>query len=388
MIARRFALSLFQRHPLHFSRLKDLSILNLTDKYWAKKPSPLLCEAFYAISEYLDLIPPLPKPVRYELNYVSLRAPPISIPSNSVQNPTSFTKFIRERWPEAVHIYTDGSLIDGKVGSAYYDMTRNAIARFRLADFASIYTAELIALHEAFKYAMQLHLEPRPVIFLTDSLSVIAKLQNINPNSNLNYIEGEIVKLCAALRTSGRQFRLIWVKSHAGIVGNELVDSYAKEATKKPTCDIQTPVYPPSDLRRRLREEMLKEWQDTYDRYPSGEPYKTTFPKVSLTPWFTKCPGKSKSFYKTISRIRSGHCVTKAYLHRIGRSDTDLCDTCQTTETLHHIILECNKFNAQRDIMINSLPTSIPRPFNLATILRQDVYELIFIFLCSSNITI
>ncbi|KAF6205883.1 hypothetical protein GE061_020058 [Apolygus lucorum] len=120
---------------------------------------------------------------------------------------------------------------------------------------------------------MQLHLEPRPVIFLTDSLSVITKLQNINPNSNLNYIEGEIVKLCAALRTSGRQFRLIWVKSHAGIVGNELVDSYAKEATKKPTIDIQTPVYLPSDLRRRLREEMLKEWQDTYDRYPSGETY-------------------------------------------------------------------------------------------------------------------
>ncbi|KAF6199050.1 hypothetical protein GE061_007075 [Apolygus lucorum] len=268
MIARRFALSLFQRHPLHFLDLKDLSILNLTDKCWAKKPSPLLCEAFYVISEYLDLIPPLPKPVRYELNYVSLRAPPISIPSNSVQNPTPFTKFIRERWPEAVHnidnidnidiIYTDGSLIDGKVGSAYYDVTRNAIARFRLADFASICTAELIALHEALKYAMQLHLEPRPVIFLTDSLSVITKLQNINPNSNLNYIEGEIVKLCAALRTLGRQFRLIWVKSHAGIVGNELVDSYAKEATKKPTCDIQTPVYPPSDLRRRLREQMLK----------------------------------------------------------------------------------------------------------------------------------
>ncbi|KAF6212316.1 hypothetical protein GE061_012838 [Apolygus lucorum] len=231
MIARRFALSLFQRHPLHFSRLKDLSILNLTDKYWARKPSPLLCEAFYGISEYLDLIPPLPKPVR-------------------------------------------------------------------LADFAPIYTAELIALHEALKYAMQLHLEPRPVIFLTDSLSAITKLQNINPNSNLNYIEGEIVKLrvCAALRTSGWQFRMIWVKSHAGIVENELVDSYAKEATKKPTCDIQTPVYPPSDLHRRLREEMLKEWQDTYDRYPSGEPYKTMFPKVSLTPWFTKCPGKSKSF--------------------------------------------------------------------------------------------
>lgn len=49
-----------------------------------------------------------------------------------------------------------------------------------------------------------------------------------------------------------------------------------------------------------------------------------------------------------MAQLRTGKCKQKAYLHRIGTEDSDLCDECVQKETLKHVVLDCRKLIVER----------------------------------------
>jgi len=119
------------------------------------------------------------------------------------------------------------------------------------------------------------------------------------------------------------------VKAHAGIEGNKIVDTLAKEAAQDEKDG--TYVYnriPISTIASRVKEEGLKKWQAQWEKAVNGASCRSFFPKVDqrlklqipITLEFTA--------------IISGHGKTKAYLNRFKLTDSLMCP-CNEARTVH-----------------------------------------------------
>ena len=56
----------------------------------------------------------------------------------------------------------------------------------------------------------------------------------------------------------------------------------------------------------------------------------------------------SRQTVTTIARLRTGHCGLNHYLHRFGLRTSPYCECRQGKETVEHYLLECRKYNEQR----------------------------------------
>ena len=135
------------------------------------------------------------------------------------------------------------------------------------------------------------------------------------------------------------------------------------------------PWFPPTDLKKEIAANVTQQWKVEHERYHAGHRYVRVFPPPRLhTCWFNNMPLRPKTFFKIMSRLRTGHCCTKKYLFKIGRANSDTCELCSVTEDEHHLLMECPRFNAAREIMFSEISQSVAQPFNLEHILRlQDV---------------
>lgn len=142
----------------------------------------------------------------------------------------------------------------------------------------------------------------------------------------------------------------MYIPSHIGIPGNEAADEKAKQAITSPEakiCKIQTP----SDLKSHIK----KHFWETRDQ--KWREYKTHLSAI-LPSTYIKLPnpcGRRNEI--VINRIRLGHTrLTHSYL--LTKTEPPTCDTCQKPLTVSHIILECVKYRAQREIY-NIQPTLV-----------------------------
>lgn len=48
-----------------------------------------------------------------------------------------------------------------------------------------------------------------------------------------------------------------------------------------------------------------------------------------------------------MSKMRTGKCKLRSYLHAIGAEDSDVCE-CGQKETIKHVLLDCRRWNKER----------------------------------------
>ena len=123
----------------------------------------------------------------------------------------------------SIHIYTDGSKSEEKVGFAC--ILPSVTFKKNLPPQASIYTAELCAILSAISLAMPL-LSSNFTIF-SDSKSA---LQAVTNKFSKHPIVKEIHVWLNILAKKGKIFNFCWIPSHIGLEGNEKADKLAKEA--------------------------------------------------------------------------------------------------------------------------------------------------------------
>jgi hypothetical protein len=79
-------------------------------------------------------------------------------------------------------------------------------------------------------------------------------------------------------------------------------------------------------------------------------------------------PGKhTKAIYDTLNKkeagtlaqLRTGMARINGYLHRIGASDTDLCDCGAAKETIKHFLFLCARWNHLRAHLLQQMGTRI-----------------------------
>ena len=224
-------------------------------------------------------------------------------------------------------VYTDGSRTESGVGAAFCAIEDGLVVHRlgrRLRDNNTVFQAELYAIQEALTWLVDVNrIMPKAEIF-SDSLSA---LQAIHKHRTKHPVVLNIKHKLLLLKD---KVALAHVLAHRGTFGNELADREAKAATTRETVDLDLPV-PHSYIKRKLKEQLLQNWQDHWDYSDKGRKTNTLIPKVNqeeypLTP--------------STTAFLTGHGPFKAHLNRFNRSSTQDC-VCGRQATADHYYYEC-----------------------------------------------
>ncbi|GBM74561.1 hypothetical protein AVEN_184367-1 [Araneus ventricosus] len=129
------------------------------------------------------------------------------------------------------NVFNDGSKCNGRVGCGpvvYYGDQIQREFSWRLNDHSTVFLPESQGIKNAIMESLDLQGE---INIYTISRSVLESL-----NSPLS--QSEIIHEIKKWIQNKANYRLYWVKSHIGIVGNEKVASLSKVATEKNEVDF------------------------------------------------------------------------------------------------------------------------------------------------------
>lgn len=245
-----------------------------------------------------------------------------------------------ENYIDYEHIFTDGSLKDGVVAAAAVSQ-RSFTQPFqlRLPDGGSIYTAELQAILLALKHCLQS--QRTHFLLLSDSLSAIQTLQTRKISHPLL---ADIHDLHTELTLDGKTIVFMWVPSHVGIKGNELVDAAAKAALSH---EVQT--NPPAyisyrDLYRNTSTYCHTLWQESWSCQIENKLFKF-MPNLKEPLPSVAFPRKEQT---ALTRLHIGHTyLTHSFILR--KEDPPWCYGCDKVLTIRHILLECADLIEERN---------------------------------------
>lgn len=240
------------------------------------------------------------------------------------------------------NIFTDGSKVNQQTGAAVvYD---TELHKFRLPDMASVFTAEAYAILKATELVNSDTIQ-RNHLIQTDSLSTIMSIQQLYPeNKIINQIQNNIHQ--ATL--NGKKIVIMWVPSHIGIPGNEKADRTAREAiniTEYTATNIQT-----QDIKNYLKDKVNTKWKTHWNSVTQCHLKRI---KEESEYW---TPLDNRKEQVVLTRLRIGHTLL-THKHIFERGEPTKCDTCNTNITVEHILLECPKYEAERNT--NKIPPSL-----------------------------
>lgn len=242
-----------------------------------------------------------------------------------------------------VQIYTDGSRTDTGVGSGiavYISKERVHQFQYRLDNRCSNNQAEQLAILKALE---KLHnwdnLTEKSAAVHTDSKITLDLLRN-NPKHN-SLIDGIKMEL-RNLQQRNWKIHFTWIKAHVGNEGNELADQLAKQAANNPKLEVIYNLTPTSAIKRELREESVSKWENEWLSARNGHITKSYFPSVQ---------GRLKTkinLSHNFTAITTGHGKFGEYFHRFRIIDDPTC-LCRTgSQTVDHIIWECELLESER----------------------------------------
>lgn len=257
-------------------------------------------------------------------------------------------------------IYTDGSKYANNVGCAVF--STHYSRQIRLSDQASIFTAELIAISSAIDYAIN-NDNFHKYLIITDSMSSVQALQNIFSE---NPLIQKIHELLTISKRNNKTIRFLWVPSHMGISGNEIVDQLAKEATKCP--EYQGKVTH-RDLIISIKQNIRDSWQRHWDALENN---KLRSIKPTISQWNTSNRSQRRDSV-ILARLRIGHTrLTHEYIFK--REDPPQCSKCLTPLTVEHLIDSCPQYSTIRskyNVNIHSLCDDFAKIENLFKFLKE-----------------
>jgi ribonuclease HI/exonuclease III len=257
-------------------------------------------------------------------------------------------------------IYTDGSEIQGQVGTAAWCPGAGRGKSRYLGDNtrSTVYSAELVGIELALQIAQELEGCKRVTIF-TDNQAAIQAITNPRITSG-QYITQRAVAGINKARKMGITPTIQWIPSHIGIQGNEEVDLLAKEAAGWNQQDrtvqetLRARAYPSFTLRsakkRHAKQETARVWGDEWQNGLHGREYYLYAPTPHRK-YFDTHGSLKKALSAVITQMRTGKIGLNSYLHGIkaASAPTDRCRGCKRRrETLYHVLLECPSFGESR----------------------------------------
>jgi hypothetical protein len=156
------------------------------------------------------------------------------------------------------------------------------------------------------------------------------------------------------LHTYTRTHIFAWVKAHAGTQGNEIADRLAKEAAQSDDTNYVFDRIPKSTLYQEAKEEARQKWQREWTTTHKATATRQYFPTVQ-----DRLRSKLKLTPK-ITAVRTGHGMTKAYLHRFHLSEEATCSYGSEYQSMDHLLFHCANTRAQREVLKQQIGTWWP----------------------------
>ena len=240
---------------------------------------------------------------------------------------------LETRYKNALRIYTDGSKKSQPLSTtaAFFIPEKGIRKLWKLHPHISIEGAELSAIVKATEWLKDSEENPTNAVILTDSKVSLQLVKHRTPK-NYEYGVSQIQNNIRVLTRRGCSISLQWVPSHCGVIGNEVADSLANEAHDEQEIDE----YP---IERRELEVLVntaaqRQWEQRWDinrrNCILGQR------KQELKDW-KWCRSKNRQVDVAITRLRTGKCKLRYYMHKIGLAEHPDCINCNmnTEEPLH-----------------------------------------------------
>ena len=245
-------------------------------------------------------------------------------------------------------IYTDGSGIQGKIGSATFEPASKETVQKHLGldIYYNVFAAETLALATAAE-----SLNAKQSIIFTDSQATIKAINNPGQQSGQAIIKQYLDSI--DYNTNPTQtIKVIWISGHEGIEGNEEADKGAKNAAPNPPPkqNLHHTHHPmKSAISRHIKEKAKAQWLEEWR--------KGTKTAANLQRLMRQRGAKigPKLYNNMVMKnaaqpvqLRTGHCRLNNYLHRYGHSQTSYCECGVGKETVEHYLMECRKYKKER----------------------------------------
>lgn len=270
--------------------------------------------------------------------------------------------YLTERYREDIIIYTDASKqTDTRMGVAYVIPKLKIEVSKRISDDLAVYTAELIAVWLALLW-VEIN-RPSKVIIASDSSSALISIKHFQSKSRQDIVY-EILKVANNLGKSGIDITLVWIPAHIGVVGNESADKNAKQAAGNPNIDIEVN-YSKAEIKSMAKNKIKGKWQTLWDNGLNGRQFYNIQNKVGKG----RNTNRSKDEEDVFSRMRYGHTRLNNTLLIMKKHADGNCQFCGSLETIEHVILNCTKYQEERQILIAQLQGEQMR-LNLQDILQ------------------
>ena len=253
------------------------------------------------------------------------------------------------KYNNLTYIYTDGSKVDDIVAAAFTIPSLAIDKKFRLCNECTIFAAELTAIKEAVAWILNnKDNDDQQYLIISDSLSVLTSIKQNTSKCRPN-LYNELVLLLNQLEPS--KVTMIWSPSHIDIAGNDRADRLAKEALGL-DCVNSTSYLENQEMFNKIKPFIINKWQLEYDSIFSGHFHKSICPIVNTD---IKYSDPSRVTEVQISRFRLGVVNTNHRLFVMGKHPNGLCDTCQSDDSIEHLLLNCKKEGIANDLQTQCL---------------------------------
>jgi ribonuclease HI len=258
--------------------------------------------------------------------------------------------------------YTDGSKINASTGAGVCGVAPRVRLGFSLGRHASVFQAELYALMKCAEIVTRAGWQSQRVIIFSDSQAALKALDSYRVDSWLVNECRQSMELAA----TNNQVKLVWVRGHSGIDGNEKADQVAKKAAQRPYLGPEPVLSVPwaqtrADLKGWLREQHQRFWIERpgmrQSRQFITEPSKRASEELLRL---------NRMQIRAVVGLLTGHALLKRHLALIGVIQNDtMCRLCSLEqETAYHVLCECEALATMR---MQQLGMAFPTPEFITT---------------------
>ena len=154
------------------------------------------------------------------------------------------------------------------------------------------------------------------------------------------------------LKSRGWKIEIVWTPGHSEVEGNEVADRLAKEtAVEAKDLEEETSVVTVQDIKRHARASIQRKWQQRWDIGEFGRDFYLCKPFLDSSP---RLDFPNTRIFKQILQLRTGYSILNDYRHKLGQSESGLCE-CGQMETVQHYLLQCQLYEEERGILFNRL---------------------------------